>query len=101
AWSVAMRQVCAENSAFDAIHFVTSAFNTLYTEYLNHFQPAMLSYVLSLGTCLGHIDSYPHPVRLRENLSQSWIRTCFFFLPTSIACSISPWVAFADPAHFF
>lgn len=101
AWEHALNLVREHSDQFDALHFVTSAFNTLYTEYLQHFETAMLAYVLKRNICLGHIDSYPAPVQLESLSSQSWIRTCFFFLPWRLAISTSPWVAQENRERFF
>lgn len=101
AWSLALRQAAESAETYDLVHFVTSAFNTLYTEYLQHFDPGMLTYALARNICLGHIDSYPAPVQLGAATSQSWVRTCFFFLPWIAARPLSPWVAYEDPTRFF
>jgi hypothetical protein len=100
-WALALRQAQAEGESFDIVHFVTSAFNTLYTEYLKHFHADMLAYVLQRRVCLGHIDSYIKPITLRAVSSQSWIRTCFFLLPWNEAAALSPWVGFCDRSEFF
>jgi len=85
----------------EIVHFVTSAFNTLYTGYLGHFRPEMLSYVAARRVCLGHIDAYPTPVTIRGTASSSWIRTCFFFLSRELALSPRPWVGFAEESQIF
>lgn len=85
----------------DLVHFVTSAFNTLYTRYLEHFRPEMLLYVASHRVCLGHIDSYPTPVSIRKASSGSWIRTCFFFLNRDLALAARPWVVFTEGSGIF
>ena len=101
AWALAIRQAKAEEESFDLVHFVTSAFNTLYTEYLKHFHTDMLSYVVQRQICLGHIDSYLKPITLGAVSSQSWIRTCFFVLPWNESVSLSPWVGYPDRSEFF
>ena len=101
AWDLALNLIRKQTDEFDAVHFVTSAFNTLYTEYLKHFEPGMLAFILQRSLCLGHIDSYPAPVQLGSTVSQSWIRTCFFFLPWHLAVSVSAWVAQEDRTRFF
>ena len=80
AWARAVSEASAEGVEYDFVHFVTSAFNSIYTGYLDHFFTAMLDYV-------------------RER--QVWIRTCFFFLPWSCIRNISPWAAYLDPALVF
>lgn len=101
AWEKALRDAEAEGVQCDLVHCVTSAFNTLYTRYLDHFFPQALQFVLQHNICLGHIDSYDRPVEFAGNQSQSWIRTCFFFLPFPSACSLMPWAAFSDAAVLF
>jgi hypothetical protein len=101
AWEQALHQAVAENVPFDIVHFVTSAFNTLYTDYLNHFHRDMLNYTITWNIALGHIDFYPQPVQLGNTLSQVWLRTCFFFLPGSVARGLTPWIAYEDPMRFF
>jgi hypothetical protein len=101
AWARALQEVQRDSSRYDIVHFVTSAFNTLYTGYLEHFRPDMLFYTLSRHACLGHIDSYDRPIELGGATSASWIRTCFFFLPYEDAARIAPWAAFSDPRFFF
>ncbi len=101
AWARALREASAESETYDLVHFVTSAFNTLYTEYLKHFHREMLTYTLAKHACLGHIDSYPQPVQLGAATSQSWIRTCFFFMPWKAAVALAPWAAHPDTIRFF
>ena len=90
-----------EVSGVDVVHFVTSAFNTLYTKYLEHFRPDMIPFVATRRVCLGHIDSYPTPVSIRGASSSSWIRTCFFFLSRDLAFAPRPWVAFDKESEIF
>ena len=101
AWDTALAQMMAGAVRYDIIHFVTSAFNTLYTGYLNHFSREMLDYALARNVCVGHIDSHRQPMQLEEFLSASWVRTCFFFLPESAICRGKPWAAYSDPSKFF
>jgi len=74
---------------FDIIHFVTSAYDQLYTGYLDHFSTAHLYPILHRPLCLGHIDTYDEPILIDGNKSQSWIRTCFFFLSPQSLYSIN------------
>lgn len=101
AWEKALREVREESADFTHVHFVTSAFNTLYTRYLEHFNAGMLDYVTARNACLGHLDSYDRPVAVGDQYSESWIRTCFFFLPFAVALKLPKWAAYTDPADFF
>jgi hypothetical protein len=100
-WSRALRELREARLQFDVIHFVTSAFETLYTGYLQHFQPGMLRYVVTTNACLGHIDGGTAIFRLGDTSSATWIRTCFFFVPALTSAGVSPWVAYRDPAAVF
>lgn len=101
AWDQALNQLAAAKSKFDLIHFVTSAFNTLYTQYLDHFHNEMLEYVQTRNVCLGHIDGFKQPMRLEDALSSAWVRTCFFFLTQARAEQMVPLASYSDPATFF
>lgn len=100
-WEQALRRAREAGVAFDVVHFVTSAFNTLYTGYLEHFRPEMLEYVAMRNVCLGHVDGYTDPIELGGVISQSWIRTGFFFLSRAGTSSPAHWVNFPDPSVFF
>ena len=86
---------------YDAVHFATSAFNTLYTSYLDRFTPAVLRAAGGRSICLGHVDCYNEPVRLGVYPSQHWVRTCFFFLPPAAVRALGTFVSFADGTRFF
>lgn len=101
AWERGLREAAASPERPDVVHFVTSAFNTLYTRYLEHFHPDMPDFVVRRRICLGHIDSYDRPVAFAHHSSRAWIRTCFFFLPFRTACQLNPWVSFDNPALVF
>ena len=90
-----------EISKYDIIHFVTSKFNSLYTDYLDHFDESMLKYLMKNPVCIGHIDSYDEPIELFSKESQSWVRTCFFFLSAKSLDKIGSFVSFADERKFF
>jgi hypothetical protein len=88
-------------SDYDLVHFATSAFNTLYTRYLDCFTPAVLAAAARRNACVGHIDCYNQPVRVRSFLSQHWIRTCFFFLRPVDLRALGSMVSIADRSQFF
>lgn len=91
----------AEIEKYDVVHFVTSAFNTLFTGYLDYFQSEHLASIAHRPICLGHIDVYDEPVRLAGESSQSWIRTCFFFMSPETVYSIPSFVSFREEGQFF
>jgi glycosyltransferase involved in cell wall biosynthesis len=91
----------AEIEKYDIVHFVTSAFNTLFTGYLDYFQVDHLAPVAHRPICLGHIDTYDEPIQLTGETSQSWIRTCFFFMSPESIYSIPGFVSFHQESQFF
>ncbi len=88
-------------NAYDFVHFATSAFNTLYTSYLERFTPAVLGAAVGRPICLGHIDCYNEPVHVGRYASQHWVRSCFFFLPPSMVRALGTFVSEADGSRFF
>lgn len=66
---------------YDWVNLVTSAFNTLYTGYLQRFDETVLEAALGRGVCLGHVDCYNNPIRVYGYPSQHWMRTSFIMLP--------------------
>lgn len=101
AWGRAMNMLGTDIQQFDVIHFVTSAFNTLYRAYLNHFSPGLLPLLVEHNLCLGHMDRYNTDIRIGESASHTWIRTGFFLLPARTAALVSPWAAYTTPSPFF
>jgi len=89
-----------EIESYDVVHFVTSAFNTLFIGYLDYFSMDCLPLIAHRPICLGHLDSYDKPVQIDGSSSQSWIRTCFFFMSPESVYSISGLVSFADERRF-
>jgi hypothetical protein len=101
AFDRAIEHAGADLPGYDFIHLATSAFNTLYTSYLERFTFPVLSAAAGRTVCLGHIDCYNEPVRLGAFVSQHWIRTCFFFLPAAVVRMLGSFVSLADPSAFF
>jgi len=79
-WQCALDLMGAELRKIDAIHFVTSAFRMLYTDYLDRFSTRIVEVVSRRPTCVGHIDYYPHPVRFDAHVFRHWVRTSFFLV---------------------
>jgi glycosyltransferase involved in cell wall biosynthesis len=100
-WQKVVNAHRSELRQYDVIHFVTSAFNKLYTRYLDHFSEDQLDLVVRDRVCLGHIDSYDEPIEILGEMSQSWIRTCFFFLSPASLSKVGPLVSFNDHNLFF
>jgi hypothetical protein len=88
-------------SEYDLIHLVTSAFDTLYTGYLERFTMPVLNAIVGRPVCLGHIDCYNEPVRLGSFVSQHWIRTCFFFLAPAQVRALGSFVSISNGFAYF
>jgi hypothetical protein len=86
---------------YDYIHFATSAFNELYTGYLERFNANVLRAASGRSVGIGHIDCYNEPVRICSYVSQHWIRTAFFFLPPAMVQALGSFVSVADSGIFF
>lgn len=99
-WTSALAEA-ATAPGIEVIHIVTSAFNTLYTGYLDHFRPEILSLVASNRVCAGHIDSYPEPIELDGHRSDHWIRSCFFFVGQRQIAHLPPFVRFDCATEVF
>src|SRR4051794_6713316 len=97
----ALAHVGRDLNAYDFVHFATSAFNTLYTSYLERFTPEVLRATAGRPLCLGHIDCYNEPVRVGRYTSQHWIRSCFFFLPPAMVRALGTFVSEPDGGRFF
>ncbi len=87
--------------SYDLIHFATSAFNTLYVRYLELLDAAMLRAIAGLPVCLGHIDCYNEAVELSDFNSQSWVRSCCFFLNPIELGILGSFVAERERHKFF
>ncbi len=86
---------------YDWINLVTSAFNTLYTNYLQRFTTAVLDAAAGRGVCLGHLDYYNDPVHVCGYPSQHWMRTSFVMLPPGELQLLGSVVSVKDGARFF
>jgi hypothetical protein len=80
-------------AAYDYVHLATSAFNTLYTAYLERFTMPLMEAAFGRQICLGHIDCYNEPVRVGPFVSQHWIRTGFFFVPPPVVRALGSFVS--------
>jgi hypothetical protein len=86
---------------YDYIHFATSAFNELYTGYLERFTLGVLRAGITRSLCIGHIDCYNEPIRISSHVSQHWVRTAFFVLPPSVVSALGSFVSIADGGRLF
>jgi len=101
AWDSVLSKQAHRVAGFDVIHFVTEMFDTLYTQYLDHFHPDLLDYVSQHSTCLGHIDCYDREISIGDQHSQHWIRTCFYFMSPASVGKIGHIVSIGDDSLLF
>ena len=101
AFDRALEWVGADVWSYDFVHLATSAFNTLYVAYLERFGPSLLAAAAGRPACIGHIDCYNEPIRVRTYHAQHWIRSCFFFLPPAELRALGSLVSIADGRPFF
>jgi hypothetical protein len=80
AWDEGLRFVEAELDGYDLVHLATSAFDTLYTGYLDRFDDRLLAGIARGRMACGHIDYYNEPITLFSDQSQHWIRSSFLFV---------------------
>lgn len=84
-WQCAIDLFNKEIGEHDAIHFVTSAFRTHYTDYLERFSTRMIECAASRPIVAGHIDYYPYPIRFGTYVSRHWFRSSFWLVnPTEL-----------------
>jgi hypothetical protein len=101
AWNEALEHMGKTIWTYDLVHLVTSAFDTLYTKYLGRFDQQMLELVAKHPVCVGHIDCYNEPVRIRAFQSQHWIRTSFLFIPPTEIKLLGSLVSFSEQGADF
>jgi hypothetical protein len=101
AWDEGLAHVGSRVSDFDLIHLVTSAFNTLYTRYLDRLDERTLGLVAGRAVAVGHVDRYGDLVEVFGIPSQHWLRSSFVFLPPGELAALGPLAVLLDPARFF
>ncbi|MCX5713255.1 MAG: hypothetical protein NT033_00235 [Candidatus Omnitrophica bacterium] len=101
AWQKIVDEYSEEIKGYKIVHFVTDAFNTLYTGYLDDFSKKHLDFVANRPVCLGHIDSYDNKIEILGHESQSWVRTCFFFMSTATLFGCPDLVSIKEESLFF
>src|SRR5262245_7780412 len=80
-WDQAIRHVGRELASYDFVHFATSAYEQLYSRYLERLTEPMLECAAASEVSIGHIDCFNEPVLLFGYVSQHWLRSSFFFVP--------------------
>jgi hypothetical protein len=86
---------------YDLVHFVTDAFHTLYVDYLDRFDTALLTAIAGKPVCVGHIDCYNEPIEILGVASQHWVRSCYFFMTPDDVRALGSFVGIPDPQRFF
>lgn len=109
AWDEGLAHVGGRIRDYDLVHLVTSAFNTLYTRYIDRIGPTLLEEVAGRAAALGHIDYYNDPVELLGYPGQAWLRSSFLFVPPAelltlgslVGCPAEREIFSGDPAAPF
>ena len=101
AWDEGLSYVGSRVWDYDFVHFVTSAFRTLYTRYIDRFDQRMLECIAGRGVAVGHIDYFNQPVELRSIRAQAWLRTSFLFVPPAELAILGSFVSISDGGQFF
>jgi hypothetical protein len=92
-WTHAIKLLRSELCNYDYIHLATSAFNELYTKHLELYSPQILEHLLNRPLAIGHIDCYNESVFLTNYCFQSWIRSCWIFLPAQALLALDSLVS--------
>jgi hypothetical protein len=100
-WQRAINQLGSEVRKYDVVHLVTSAFGTLYTDYLKRFCPQIAELAAERPVAVGHVDYYPHPVRVGSFVSRHWIRSSFWLINTFELLRLRSLVSLDNAAGFF
>jgi hypothetical protein len=100
-WQRAIDQLGSEIRKFDVVHLVTSAFGTLYTDYLKRFCPQIVELAAERPVAVGHVDYYPHPVRVGPFVSRHWIRSSFCLINTFELLRLRSLISLHSAAGFF
>src|SRR5258707_2977487 len=100
-WQRAINQLGSEVRKYDVVHLVTSAFGTLYTDYLNRFCPQIAELAAERPVAVGHIDYCPHPVRVGSFVSRHWMRSSFWLINTFELLRLRSLVSLDNTDGFF
>lgn len=101
AWDRGLAQLERTRSNPDLVHFATSAYDALYSSYLECFDARLLAASLAARAVVGHVDYYDDPVEVVGRASQPWLRTSYFFVPMEAVRAIRSMVSFEDPGALF
>jgi hypothetical protein len=101
ALDVAVAYAGANLVQYDVVNVVTSAFEQLYTAYLDRFRPEIVAAIQGRQVCLGHIDCYNSAVSILSFRSQHWLRSCFLMLPVTELLVLGSFVSARARAPWF
>ena len=101
AWDRGLAQLARTSSNPDLIHFATSAYDALYSSYLDRFDSRVLDATRRSKVAVGHIDYYEDPIEILGRRSQPWMRTSYFFVPAEAVRAVGSLVSFEDPEILF
>jgi hypothetical protein len=80
AWDEGLAHLEPALMDFDGVVLCTSAFEELYSSYLDRFSNHTLEFVRRRSVVVGHLDYYNQPVVVAGSVNQSWLRTSFVLL---------------------
>jgi len=100
-WDQGLRFLGQRILDLEFVHLATSAYQELYTAYIERLDEEMLSFVVGRGAAVGHIGYYDSPVALLGRPCQSWLRTSFLFMPPTELRLLGSLVSVSDGSVFF
>jgi len=100
-WDSGLGYIGRQLADYDFVHLATSAFRTLYVQYLDRVDEEKLRLVLRRGAAVGHVDYYDEPIGVYGRQSQAWLRTSFLFLSPAELKMLGSLVSVAEPGALF
>jgi hypothetical protein len=101
AWDDAVAHVGNRIFRYDLVQLVTSAFNTLYTRYIERLDDGALELVAGRAAAVGHVDRYLQPVELLGIRSQYWLRSSYLFVPPAELVGLGSLCGLTAPERLF
>ena len=101
AWQKGIDHYWDALDSYDLINLATSAFDNLYTAYLDRFNESMLSHICSRPRAVGHIDAYERRIAIGSYESRHWLRTSFIMIPPLELKKLGTLVSITSGKHIF
>ncbi|MDR1243033.1 MAG: hypothetical protein LBM00_09690, partial [Deltaproteobacteria bacterium] len=101
AWSRGLERARTSIHGYDFVFLVTSAFQRFYTAYLERLSETFLRILRTRQAAAGHLEAYNTPVTFMGVRFQSWLRSSFIILPSSVAAMLGSTVSLPDATRFF